>query len=386
MPPSFCRADYLPALVERLNIPHSRKHRFILVGHLFDDTMRMVEAVRPVMPFDAIVGVPYSSGNPITRRKWQSIYGPAVHCPETEASFRDTLKNVLRDSLEKCRAEGQKLIIQEVSGYVLELLHQQFAPDLHLVEGVVEITKQGVWRAARPDLKVPVLHCAESELKRFEARRSGEAIVRSLDGLARDLGIGLAGRHATVFGAGWIGTGAAETLKRIDAIPFLVDTDPLRVAEARLCGFQADLVPTDLERSDLVIGATGQMSIPTAIIDRLRDGCILASGSSRCVEIDVGYLEKHPSEEIHSCIRVYDLPAQSGHTSRRIGLVNKGFPANFIPGSASVPDEIMELVLGELIVLMARLVETPYAPGLHAIDRDSEALCARLWIDQRNRI
>lgn len=384
-PLSFARrADYLPALVAKLDIAVSESHRYLLVAHLFDDTMRMVDALKGLMDFDAIVGIPYSSGSEATRLKWQAIYGQKVHCPKTEKTFEDTLTEVLAACLATCRRTGQKLVIQEVGGYVVELLHDKFAADLHLVEGVIEITKQGVWRASRTNLKFPVLHCADSELKRFEAKRCGETIVRCLDSLARGLGNSLAGRHATVFGAGWIGSGVAEGLRRIDVIPTLIDTDPLRIAEARLQGFQAHLEPVDLARSDLVVGATGRTSITEPVLRQLRNGCLIASGSSRRIEIDVPFLETLPSFVIHPSIQAYLVPHPGDPDGRQVCLVNDGYPANFIPGSGSVADEIVELILGELIVLMADLTTYSYEPGIHRIESDGEAVCARLWIEQRD--
>lgn len=378
------RSDFLPALVSRLDLVESDAHRYLLVAHLFDDTRRMVDALEGAMDFDAIVGIPYSSGSDATRTKWQAVYGDKVHCPKTEAEFRQALSGVLKTALVACRDNNQKLVIQEVGGYVVELLHESFADDLHLVEGVVEITKQGVWRAKQTRLKIPVLHCADSELKRLEAARCGETIARCLDGLMRDLGNSLAGRHATVFGAGWIGFGVARALRRLDVFPSLVDPDPLKVAEARLAGYPATLSPVDLERSDLVVGATGRLSVTADVLRQLRHGCIVASASSRRIEIDVDHLENAPCHDIHPSIRAFQVGGGPSGDSRQICLVNDGYPANFIPGSGSVADEIVELILGELIVLMSDLTTYTYEPGIHRLDPEGEAACTKLWIEQRD--
>lgn len=378
------RADYLPALVRRLNLGRSDAHRYLLVAHLFDDTMRMIDALAGVMDFDAIVGIPYSSGSDGTRVKWQGRYGDKVHCPKTEDAFKSVLVDLLEKSLLACRASRQKLVIQEVGGYVVEVLHETFAEQLDLVEGVVEITKQGVWRAGQIDLKIPVLHCADSELKRLEAARCGETIARCLDGLMRDLGNSLAGRRATVFGAGWIGFGVAKGLRRLDVIPSLVDINPLKVAEARLSGFDASLAPGDLGTCDLVVGAAGRLSVTEEVLRQLRNGCLVASASSRRIEIDVDVLEAHPSYELHPSIRAFQLKGKGIEPDRQICLVNDGYPANFIPGSGSVADEIVELILGELIVLMADLTTYTYEPGIHRLDSEGEAACTQLWIEQRD--
>jgi S-adenosylhomocysteine hydrolase len=385
-PPSYTRrADYLPALVKRLDLIRSERHRYLLVAHLFDDTRRMVDALSGVMEFDAIIGIPYSSGSDATRQKWQALYGDKVECPKTEEAFRKALAAALQKSFLACRISGQKLVIQEVGGYAVELLHEAFQDDLHLVEGVVEITKQGVWRARQTPLKFPVLHCADSELKRLEATRCGETIARCLDGLMRDLGNSLAGRRAAVFGAGWIGFGVAQALRRLDVIPELTDIDPLKVSEARLCGYPAGLAPGHLGDCDLIVGATGRLSITREILGRLRNGCLVASASSRRIEIDVGYLEQMPSCGIHPSIQAFQIPDGSGGETQ-VCLVNDGYPANFIPGSGSVADEIVELILGELIVLMADLTTYTYEPGIHRLDSEGEATCTRLWIEQRDRM
>jgi len=378
------RADYLPTLVRRLDLVCSETHRYLLVAHLFDDTMRMIDALAGIMDFDAIVGVPYSSGSEATRLKWQARYGDRVQCPKTEADFKQVLTAVLQKSLLACRNSGQKLVIQEVGGYVVELLHERFQDQLDLVEGVVEITKQGVWRADQLNLKIPVMHCADSELKRLEAARCGETIARCLDGLMRDLGNTLAGRHATVFGAGWIGFGVAKALRRLDVQPTLVDINPLKVAEARLSGFDAVLSPGDLSRCDLVVGAAGRLSVTADVLKTLRSGCLVASASSRRIEIDVDFLETAPAYDLHPSIRAFHFAGGPAGGDQQICLVNDGYPANFIPGSGSVADEIVELILGELIVLMADLTTYSYEPGIHRLDSKGEATCTQLWIEQRD--
>lgn len=377
--------QFLSRLVQRLDYPKDSRHRYIIVAHLFNDTMRMLEALEPVVEFDAIIGVPYSSNRPGVAERWTRRFGDKVHVKANIEQMERTLVEQLARSLAACRKNGQRLIVQEVGGFVTPLLHRYFAEQLDLVKGVVEITKQGVWRAEALDLSIPVLHCADSELKRLEARRCGETIARCLDGVARDLGLSLAGRHATVFGAGWIGSGVAEALKRLDVIPALVDSNPLKVAEARLAGFTASCRADWLGVSQLVVGATGRTSITREMIDRLPHNAIVASGSSRQLEIEIDYLKDHPSTPVSDCVEAFHLDCSAGGDGfRNVLLVNDGYPANFIPGSGSVPDEIVETILGELIVLMHALSQDGFDPGIHRITREQESLCAELWLEMRD--
>jgi len=381
--------DYLSRLVVGIGYPQDRAHRYLMVAHLFDDTMRMLDALAPVTTWDAIIGVPYSSNRPGVAERWAGRFGAAVHIPPNLAELERLLVEQLARSLSLCRRNGQRLIVQEVGGFVTPLLGTYFSDQLHLVKGVVEITKQGVWRAADLAPDFPVLHCADSEMKRFEAQRCGETVARCLDGLARGLGLSLAGRRAAVIGAGWIGSGVARGLARLDMIPALIDHDPLKVVEARLNGFAAHVgaasASAALSGAQLVVGATGRPSITAAALERLPHDAIVASASSRQLEIDVAWLRRHPVARIGEGVEAFRLPctARPGG-EKRLLLVNDGFPANFLPGSGSVADEIVETILGELIVLMRALADRDFAPGIHRITPEQEGLCARLWLEMRD--
>ena len=373
--------DFLPRLVERLGIERDTQHRFLMVAHLFDDTMRMLAALEAVTEWDAIIGISYSSNRDGLAARWRARFGDRVHV----ASDLDDLERIaveqIARSLARCKANGQKLIVQEVGGFVVPLLHRYFADQLWLVKGVVELTKQGVWRAEALTLGIPVLHCADSELKRLEAQRCGETIARCLDGVARELGLSLAGRRACVFGAGWIGSGVARALRRLDMIPQLVDRDPVKVVEARLDGFAASSTLDRIEECQLVLGATGAASITPEVIERLPNYALIASGSSRQIEIDVRYLNKHPSRRLGAAVTAFAL----GETGRRqVLLVNDGYPANFVPGSASVADEIVEMILAEIIVLLLTLMRSEPPAGIHRISLAQERECAELWLALRD--
>lgn len=391
--------EYLPRLVGRLDYPQDDKHRYIIIAHLFDDTMRMLCALDPLIKWDAIVGVPYSSDRPGVLDRWRNRFGDNVCIPSDLGSLELQIVAILSKSLEACRRNGQRLIVQDVGGFVGPILNTYFRDQSHLVKGVIEITKQGVWRVAKLDLDFPVLHCADSELKRLEAQRCGETVARCLDGVARDLGQSLAGRQATVFGGGWIGSGVARALARLDMTVAIVDRDPMKLIEARLNGFAADTHGGAIERSTLVVGSTGQTSITPQVMLRIPQDALVASASSRRSEIDMDWLDAMDCERVSFCLDAYTLPQRSdgacggdvgsdeaggAAAGKRLLVVNNGYPANFIVGGGSVADEIVEPILGELIVLMRALVLQDHAPGVHRITAAQEAECASLWLDMRD--
>ena len=68
--------DYLRRLVLGIGYPRDTAHRYMMVAHLFDDTMRMLDALAPVTTWDAIIGVPYSSNRPGVAERWRAASAP----------------------------------------------------------------------------------------------------------------------------------------------------------------------------------------------------------------------------------------------------------------------------------------------------------------------
>ncbi|TVQ57766.1 MAG: S-adenosylhomocysteine hydrolase [Rhodobacteraceae bacterium] len=382
-PRSPIRSAFLERLVDEIGFGRDDAHRCVMIAHLFDDTFRMLAALEPLTVWDAVIGIPYSSRRPGVEAKWRARFGDRLHLPEDLGALEETVVAALSRSMTVCASRGQKLIVQDVGGFAAPILQTYFADRLHLVEGVVEITKQGVWRAEALPLGFPVVHCADSELKRLEAVRCGETVARCLDGVARRRGVTLAGRSALVMGAGWIGAAVARHLRRLDMTPTLIDVDPLKVMEARLAGFAASTSLRDHARAELVVGATGRLSITRALMETLPDGAMVASASSRQIEIDVDWLRSRSTTRVDEGVELCRID-DGAAPPRRLLLINGGFPANFLPGSESVADEMVECILGELIVLQQDLASGRFRPGLHRIRPDQETAVAQLWINQRD--
>lgn len=128
----------------------------------------------------------------------------------------------------------------------------------------------------------------------------------------------------------------------------------------------------------MVFGMSGQQSIGRDIIDYLPDKCFLISGSSKDHEIDLVYLKSSASSitPIHKHVDAYHL-----ENGRCIFLVNKGYPVNFT--SSSVPDEIVEFLFSELIMLVPELLDNNTGPGTYPLSPEKEDLAAQIWLNLR---
>jgi len=199
----------------------------------------------------------------------------------------------------------------------------------------------------------------------------------------------MSGRAALVIGYGWVGKGVAASLKSRGAQVAVYDTDPVKRVNAAVDGFNIRINPQsnkveELCNLDFLIGASGNLSIEKSLIDALPDKCFIASGSSKNHEIDLEYLSKISSlpRQVHKHVEAYTWASneKQGH-EKTCYLMNKGYPVNFT--SSSVPDEIVEFLFSEFIILMKELLENTPPPGQYPLDPELEEIAANVWLDLR---
>ena len=328
------------------------------------------------VPVSVVISISYSGNNDVIealRKKGIKVLTPAFNEIDT------VIVNELQHCFQQCEASQTKLLIHEVGGYTIRLLHENFEPYLNYVIGAVEVTKQGVWEARKlKKLQIPQLNCAETKLKEIEGKMVGESVVATLDNILRDIGYAVVGRKAAVFGYGWVGSGVARALKARGMLVSVYDTNIIKLVEAAVNGFQILKSNEEITDCNIIIGASGKLSIDKKVIDGLSSRCFLVSGSSKDKEIDLAYLKSLQKEtnKIHPHIHQFTLK-----DNREILLVNEGYPVNFT--GSSVPDEIVEFLFAELIILVKILLEETPGPGIYPLDEELEKIPAAVWLEMR---
>ena len=374
--------DFLGETASRINLGTYSDHKQFVVQHLYPDTLRLLLLLHKHVAIDCVIGIGYSGSAEVAEQLRKE--GIRVCTPSYE-ELEKTVKQELGESLARSRAEGFKLVLHEVGGYSISCLHISFPEEIERVTGAIEITKQGVWVAKElPSLQIPQLNCAETRLKEVEGKLVGEAVVAAFDNIIRELGVAMSGRAAMVVGYGWVGKGVAESLKSRGVQVAVYDRDPVKRVNAAVDGFNIRINPQASEIKDLVdldflIGASGSLSIEKRLIDSLPDKCFIVSGSSKNHEIDLKYLSQVSSlpKRIHEHVEAYAI--ESGE--KTCYLVNDGYPVNFT--SSSVPDEIVEFLFSEFIILMKELLENRPPPGQYPLDPELENIAANVWLDLR---
>lgn len=368
--------DFLGEMCRQLNLsPYANTRQFV-VQHLYPDTVRLLKVLHRYVPLDTVVGISYSGQSDAI----QALLDMGIRVLQPNYSeLADVVAYELSECIDRCKRDNHRLVIHEVGGTAIKALHEPKFIGQDVVLGVLEITKQGVWVAQQLDtLRVPQLNIAQTRLKQIEGKQVGEAVVAALDNILRELGFATVGRDALVMGYGWVGKGVAQSLRNRGMNVSVKDVDMVSMVEAAVDGHH----PSTRRRLDrapaIVVGASGKRSIDEGLIEQLPNRCFLVSGSSKDHEIDLDYLanQTDTSRQLHQYIRQCNVK-----DGRCLYLVNEGYPVNFT--GSSVPDEIVEFLFAELIMLLPKLFEDEIRPGIHTLDEADESLPARIWLAMR---
>jgi adenosylhomocysteinase len=365
------RAGRLPVLrrtIEQQSFPPAT---VVLVAHLLDTAVPYVRALGAVADLAAVIPVPYS----VQPEALALLDGLPVSVPDSIDRVGPMAVEAARRA---ARLDGGPVIIQEVGGYCADAV-----ADLARtpgVRGVVEDTKQGQWRyERRMPLPLPVFTIADSPLKALEDVQVGRSVAYSVERLLRRRFYRLLSeRNVLVLGYGGIGTALADQLRHTGARVSVFDPDQTRMAEAVVRGFRTGDRADLLSWADVIIGVSGHRALTAVDLPLLRDGVILASGSSKQVEFDVVGISAAASS-----IVVADEVGELTVNGRTVYLLNEGKPVNFM--EQSILGSVLDLVYTELYLCTRELARKAWDPGLHRLDPAIQQQLAGQWREEYGR-
>jgi len=175
-----------------------------------------------------------------------------------------------------------------------------------------------------------------------------------------------------ILGYGSVGEAVATSIVGMGAQVLIYDPSPIRMARALVEGLAAMDRSVVLRESDVLIGLSGQRSVTADDVTLLKNGVILASGSSKQVEIDVNGLS----------LAAGNITADRGLTRLAIGkktiwLLDDGVPINF--ADQGVLGHVLDLIYTELYICIRKLSEGRCDKGLQALDRIEQEAIADVW-------
>jgi adenosylhomocysteinase len=358
----------LPALAEHVDQLPCPPASAVVITHILDTAVPFIEAVSRAVDLEAVIGIPYST-MPTARGQLEAAGHRVVIPPDIES-----LPALARQEIERASVlREEPVIVQEIGGYCAPFVEELW--EAGLIAGVVEDTKQGHWRyAERGSLPCPVLSIAESPLKALEDQQVGRSISHALETLLRrQFHRLLTETKVGILGYGGIGEATAAALSSLGARVAVYDRCGIRMAKAALDGF-GDTSREELVRSsDVLLGVSGHRSIEDRDLAYLRPGGILASGSSKQIEIDLTALN-HLAVEMSEpgLIQRFTLADE-----KHVFLLNEGMPINFL--EQSILGRVLDLVYTELFLCMREIALGNVGPGLQSLDIDQHRMAAQKW-------
>ena len=357
----------LPVLADHVERYPCKPSSVVFVTHVLDTAVRFVELVASTADIASIVAIPYST-TVTARGKLGSRF--TLHEPVTAADMMNAVGEAVRTAVTE--SAERTVIVQEIGGYCASRV--ALLARCENFGGVVEDTMQGHWRyQAIGDLACPVISIAESPLKALENRQVGRAIAYSFETILRSRFFRIpVETKVGILGYGGIGEATAASLTGMGARVLIYDPNSIRMARAFVEGLNTLDRETVLREADVLIGLSGHRSITANDVTLLKDGAILASGSSKRVEIDVDGLYA-AADEVSTDLGLTRLVI-GGKT---IWLLNDGTPINF--ADQGVLGHVLDLVYTELYMCIRKLSEGRCPPGLQTLDRAEQEAIADVW-------
>ena len=350
-------------------------YRMLIIQHLLEDTEEFIRLLNRYEGTPAhVLGIAYSSRSDVYARLKSS--GISVEVP----LFAELPKVVAGWLTMACEGgvspESSGILIHEVGGYCANWIAQNTDLAAKRIVGVVEETRQGLWRYMDARPSVPVLQIANSKLKTAEHRYVGESVALGVQSDLEALGRNIRDARILVLGFGGVGSGVARQLVLLGAKVTCFDCDAARMLEAHVLDFRIGNREREMSIADVIVGASGTQSINRSDLRLLKDGVLLVSASSRDIEFPVEELSGICDEcaKITHYVVEYRMP-----WSKRINLSTEGFPINF--RERSLPPPIADLIFSQVVHAMGKLVDEELPPGIHSLmDRDVSRI-AKQWLE-----
>lgn len=256
--------------------------RSIVITHLLRDRPPFLAGIDKVAPVSVLLPKP------------KSVDSAARARVRSDLVIRELRRSHLQEDGAAVRLIGEAIsvepfVILDVGGYFAPLVSTISDAFGSRFLGVVEDTENGLQKYMEQRRHpVPVFSVARSPLKNAEDYLVGQSIVFSLESLLRSYGAIFQGRRATVIGFGKVGRSIASLLHTRRVSTTVFDINPVRMTEAMSHGF--DVAPT-IERAlvdaDLILCATGHLSLSGSAFDGIRSGAFVATVTSSDDELDL---------------------------------------------------------------------------------------------------
>ncbi len=345
--------------------------QLVVLTHLVFDRPELLAALSQIAPISLVIAIPYS----LEQHAYNQLATEYEIITPTLEELSDS-KYLIEKVLQSINKQ-KPLIILEIGGYfahALPSLHEKLGSNFI---GVIEDTETGHRRyEALASFPCPVISVARSPLKRSEDFLIGDACLFSTERLIRKTGYLIDCKNTLVLGFGKIGIGMAHVLANKHCHVVVYDKDPIKRTTAISEGFFVPNKTEALQHADMIFGATGYQSIAGEDFAHIKSGTILISCSSKDVEFDLQYLEKHYKRE-----DIFPNYTKYTKYNQHLYVLANGRPVNFLDGSPLGP--VLALVQSEIILAIRDmlLLSAKKQYGMFELGLEDRKMLAAMWLE-----
>ncbi|MGV8850172.1 MAG: adenosylhomocysteinase [Propionibacteriaceae bacterium] len=252
------------------------------------------------------------------------------------------------------------------------------------IKGVTEETTTGVHRlyemARAGSLLFPAINVNDSVTKSKFDNKYG--VRHSLiDGINRATDVLIGGKVAVVCGYGDVGKGSAESLRGQGARVIVTEIDPICALQAAMDGYQVARLDDVIGQADIVITATGCLSVVTAEqMSRLKHNAIVGNIGHFDNEIDMAGLETWPGiERVQIKPQVDQWTFPDGHA---VIILSEGRLLN-LGNATGHPSFVMSNSFTNQVLAQLELFTSPegtYPIGVYTLPKHLDEEVARLHL------
>ena len=244
------------------------------------------------------------------------------------------------------------------------------------VKGALEATMSGLHLLKKHELPFPVFDWNSIPLKDLHNRyHVGDTIWPAFNHITH---MGLYGRRVLVLGCGPVGKGIAERAHAIGAVVSVTDLNPVRLLEASHLGCETVSLEQGLERSHIIVTATGmERVLREEHLRRVRPGTILFNAGHSNREIDIDWLYQQPCQRLKPHIERFDL----GNTY--LFLLGQGSLLNLAAGAGPYGADQFDHYTAVMLLGIAWMfdgIPANIAPGLQRYPAHLEREIAELSV------
>ena len=233
----------------------------------------------------------------------------------------------------------EKIIILDDGGFLIQVANKKLPHTLNIVG--IEQTSAGFNRVKKKDVFFPVINTARSWVKmKYESPIIIELALRKLTSKINHLDP--QPKKILIMGFGTLGKIVHKSLKnKYDLSSFDMDKTKSMISHKDLKNV--------LNQYDLIIGATGETSLPQENFKSLKNPVVLASISSSDREFDSTYLRRK-TQQTYNCHSDLNIDG--------ITLLNCGFPINFDKDYSTIDTDNFQLTRSLILGAVCQAYKT----------------------------